>query len=138
MKEQMFKDVVRSAEQAGIVTKVYQEPQLESRCFEVILNLGPVFVGEFRYRFEFKDDFVVTDEVRRVLRAQGAAFVFQREWFLRRKRDSCNQSSISMPLTGTARGRLPADGRLDWTLQFVETLPNGLTKARLESASWPP
>src|SRR5439155_23656168 len=61
--------------QAQVVTKVYQQSKLESCCFEVILNLGTVLVCEFRYCFEFKDDLVVTDEVRRVLRAQGTAFV---------------------------------------------------------------
>src|SRR5204862_4689544 len=71
-----------------IVTKIYKEPQLESRCFEVILNLGAVLVCEFCYRFEFQHDLVVTNEVRLVLRTQETAFVFQREWFLWNERDS--------------------------------------------------
>ena len=51
----------------GIVTKVDQESQPEPRRLEVVLNLSPVLVRDLRYRFEFQDDFVVTDEVRLVL-----------------------------------------------------------------------
>ena len=50
-----------------IVTKVDQESKAEPRCLEVVLNLSPVLLGEFRYRFEFQDDLLVTDEIRLVL-----------------------------------------------------------------------
>ena len=50
----------------GVVTKVDEKSKPEPRCLEVILNLSPVLVGEFRYCFEFQDDFFVTDKIRLV------------------------------------------------------------------------
>jgi len=59
------------------MTKIYQYPQFELRCFEIVLHLGSMFIRQLCHRFEFEDDLLKTNEVRNVGREQRSAFVFQ-------------------------------------------------------------
>jgi hypothetical protein len=61
-------------------SKVDEEAELMAGGFQVIVNLGSMFLDQGRGRFDFQDDFVEADEIGNVLMLERSAFV--RQWQL--------------------------------------------------------
>ena len=72
--------------QVRVVTKIYQQPELHPRCFEVVEHLGTMLVGEFLDRLQLDDDLIVTYQIRNVGVAQGLPAVGKGQLSLRIKR----------------------------------------------------
>jgi len=70
------------------MAEVDEQTKPEAGGFEVVVDLCPVFIGQLGDRLQFKDDLIVTDEVRFVLRPQAHALVLELQWHLGHERDA--------------------------------------------------
>jgi len=69
-----------------VVAKIYKQPQIQLCSFQVIMDLGTMFITQIFYCLNFDNYLTETYEIRFIRLAQASAFILQCQFLLTFKR----------------------------------------------------